>query len=396
MVFSLPFHVARFFRPTVLEVFNLSNTELGDIFSIYGFTAMLSYFPGGAIADHFSARKLLALSLWATALGGLYFAQIPVQNGLIMLFAYWGCTSILLFWAALIRATREWGGTLAQGRAFGFLDGGRGLIAAGVASLIVIIFATALPEDSELASELQLKHALQLVIYSYTAITFLTGFIVWWFIPNDHNNHKINQAHSIYDMKFVLNKPTIWLQAIIVICAYCAYKGLDNYALYANQVMGMNDVKSAEFTSIAAYLRPIAAITAGFLADRFITSRIVKLSFLILIISYTSLFLLSPSSFIENIIYGNIIISFIGVYAIRGIYFALLEETNTSFNITGTAVGLISIIGFTPDVFFHSLAGRILDASPGLQGHQNIFLLLAIIAVFGMLATISVANIESE
>ncbi|MGI9227905.1 MAG: MFS transporter, partial [Gammaproteobacteria bacterium] len=222
--------MARFFRPTVLEVFNLSNTELGDIFAVYGIIAMLSYFPGGAIADRFPAKKLIALSLWTTALGGLYFAKIPDQNGLIMLFAYWGCTSILLFWAALIRATREWGGSFSQGRAFGFVDGGRGLIAAGAASLIVIIFTIALPANSELASEIQLKHALQLVIYAYTAITFLAGFIVWWFIPNDHNNHNANQRHSITDMKYVLGKPAIWLQAIIVICAYCAYKGLDNYA----------------------------------------------------------------------------------------------------------------------------------------------------------------------
>ena len=262
--------------------------------------------------------------------------------------------------------------------------------------MIVTIFTIALPADSGSASNLQLKHALQLVIYAYTAVTFITGIIVWWFIPNEHNNHKKNQTHALYDMKYVLSKPAIWLQAIIVICAYCAFKGLDNYALYVNQVMGMNDVESAEFTSTAAFLRPIAAITAGFLADRFITSRVVKLSFLILIVSYTLLFSLSPSSLIENLIYGNIIISFIGVYAIRGIYFALLEETNTSFNITGTAVGLISVIGFTPDIFFHSIAGRILDASPGLPGHQNFFLFLAIIAIFGMLATISLATTKTN
>ena len=30
-VFSLPFHVARFFRPTVLHVFDFTNTELGAV-----------------------------------------------------------------------------------------------------------------------------------------------------------------------------------------------------------------------------------------------------------------------------------------------------------------------------------------------------------------------------
>ena len=50
-----------------------------------------------------------------------------------VLYAYWGVTTILLFWAAMIRATREWGGASQQGRAFGILDGGRGAVAAGIA-----------------------------------------------------------------------------------------------------------------------------------------------------------------------------------------------------------------------------------------------------------------------
>lgn len=392
MVFSLPFHVARFFRPTVLDVFNLSNTALGDIFAVYGVTAMLSYFPGGAIADHFSARKLLALSLWTTALGGLYMAQFPDQFGLSILFAYWGVTSILLFWAALIRATREWGGTFAQGRAFGFLDGGRGLVAAGAASFAVLIFSMLLPTEIEAATELQRKYALQSVIYIYTAMTFLTGVLVWWLVPNNSNNNIASSVHPLSGMSQVLRQRAVWLQAIIVICAYSGYKGLDNYALYGVEVLGMNEVESAQFTSIAAYLRPIAAIAAGFLADRLITSNVVKTSFLLLLVSYALLSFLSPSLSITNIIYGNLILTFAAVYGIRGVYFALLEETNISFNITGTAVGLISVIGFTPDIFFHSIAGRLLDAAPGLEGHQHFFAMLAIIAAIGMAATIALAN----
>jgi sugar phosphate permease len=77
MVFGLPFHTARYFRPTMLDVFGLDNTQLGDLFAVYGFTAILAYFPGGALADRFSARFLLSASLFATAAGGLYMATIP-------------------------------------------------------------------------------------------------------------------------------------------------------------------------------------------------------------------------------------------------------------------------------------------------------------------------------
>ena len=85
MVFGLPFNVARFFRPTMLDVFGFTNTQLGDIQAIYGIAATLSYFPGGALADRFSARALLTTSLVVTGLGGLYMATIPGVFGMSVL-----------------------------------------------------------------------------------------------------------------------------------------------------------------------------------------------------------------------------------------------------------------------------------------------------------------------
>ena len=390
MIFSLPFHIARYFRPTVLDIFELSNTALGDIFAIYGITAMLAYLPGGMIADRFSARKLMTVSLLTTAIGGFYMAQIPDRTGLSILFAYWGATTILLFWAALIRATREWGGSLAQGRAFGLLDGGRGLIAASAAMLAVFFFSSALPFELENATDLQRQQALQTVIYLYTVMTFGAGVLVWFFIP-DSSNRIERSINSLVNIRQVLCQRVVWLQSVIVICAYCGYKGLDNYALYAVEILGMNEVDSARFTSIAAYLRPVAAITAGFLADRFFASKVISIAFVFLLLSYAMLAFLSPSPLTTNIIYGNLIITFVAVFAIRGVYFALLEETNVARNLTGTAVGLISVLGFTPDIFFAPIAGRLLDATPGIAGHQHFFVLLAIASIIGMVATISLA-----
>ena len=60
MIFSLPFHVIRMFRPTLLKVFHLTNTEIGDSMAFYGVMAMLAYFPGGILADRFSSRKLIS------------------------------------------------------------------------------------------------------------------------------------------------------------------------------------------------------------------------------------------------------------------------------------------------------------------------------------------------
>ena len=86
------------------------------------------------------------------------------------------------------------------------------------------------------------------------------------------------------------------------------------------------------------------------------------------------------------IIYVNFFVTHLVVFALRGIYFALLEEVRTPVYLTGAAVGMSSFIGFTPDAFFGPITGRILDANPGLVGHQNVFAFLAAIAVVGIFA----------
>lgn len=109
--------------------------------------------------------------------------------------------------------------------------------------------------------------------------------------------------------------------------------------------------------------------------------------FLVLTLSYGLLGLIGPGAQAASITTANILVSFAAVYGLRGVYFALLEETRIPKTMTGTAVGLISLIGFTPDIFFASIGGRLLDNSPGLVGHQHYFMFLCAIMVIGIIAT---------
>lgn len=385
MIFSLPFHVARFFRPTLLEVFQLSNTELGDIFAVYGVIAMLAYFPGGMIADRFTARKLMVFSLFCTSLGGFYYYTLPSVSGLTWLFGYWGLTSILLFWAAMIKAVRECMTTNTQGVGFGLLDGGRGLVASIFASIAVYILAMFMNE--QVLNIEQQKLALQSVILFYSICTMLAAGLIWILLPNTEMASSNKSLTSHDELKSVLNNKGIWLQGGIVVAAYCGYKSIDNYGLYAVQVLGMNALESAELTTYASYTRPFAAIAAGLLVDRWKVSSMLMVLFTVCIISFLSLAVVSASQIAMQLIMANLVITFIAIFALRGIYFALLEESKLTLNKTGTAVGLISLLGFTPDIFFYALSGRILDANPGLIGFQNYFMLIALISIIGLLCS---------
>jgi nitrate/nitrite transporter NarK len=396
MIFSLPFHTARFFRPTLLEAFGFSNTQLGDAFAVYGLMAMLAYFPGGALADRYPARKLMSLSLFATAAGGLYMATFPGFFEMSLLYGYWGVTTILLFWGALIRATRDWGGHQSQGVAFGILDGGRGLIAAGVAMSAITVLTLYLPLDGLLDADLERQQGLRAVILLYTAATAACGVLAWFLIPEPADVEVKARSRLLDSMMLVLRRPVVWAQAAVIICAYCAFKGLDNYSLYAVQVLGLDEVEAARLTAWASYLRPLAAVLTGLAADRFSAGRAIAVAFAGLVVCYGLLAIAVPSPTWLPLIYANFFASFLAAFALRGVYFALLEETRTPRHLTGATVGAVSFIGFTPEIFFAPITGRILDQAPGLAGHQHYFMFLGGIALAGLVVAWGLARMQSK
>ena len=113
---------------------------MGIAFTVYGLTALICYFPGGYIADKFDPRKLLSLSLFLTSLGGIFLLYYPSFYLLCIIYGYWGITSILFCWSALIKATRIVGNEK-QGLSFGILEAGRGFIASITATIAALLFS---------------------------------------------------------------------------------------------------------------------------------------------------------------------------------------------------------------------------------------------------------------
>lgn len=384
VIFFLPFVIARIFRPTLLEVFQISNFELGTFFSVYGGVAMLSYFFGGPLADRFPTRNLISSALILTGLGGLYMTTLPSVGGMRVLYGFYGFTTIFLFWAALIKATREWGGPSFQGRAFGLLEGGRGLIAALIASASLLLFSNQL-KPGALGEVAQQKLAFQWVLGTTALIVIATGILACFMLPSKSNTTVSAQVNPSVVLKW-LRKPVIWLQAFIILCAYVGYKITDDISLYANQVLGFDEVWSAGTGTVALWMRPVFALLAGVLADRFKTTRVILLCFILMML--TGLLLLL--GWAESVVWLALLLllfSVVGIYGLRGIYFALMEESGIDVKATGMAVGLVSVVGFLPDVFMSPWMGYLLDTYPGAMGHRKVFLVLTGFALVGGLAS---------
>ena len=390
-VFILPFVLQRIFRTTFLESFNITQIEIGSIFSIYGIVALVSYLFGGPLADKFKPNILMSIALVLTGLGGLYLATYPNLYNLHILYGFWGFTTIFLFWAPMIKATRIWGGTNKQGIAFGFLDGGRGLVAALFGSVGVLIFSLFITKDIELTTIEERRITFKEVI-TYTSYAVITiGVIVFFFLRLNFEisttSENTAKLITLKNFKTVMKYKAVWLLMIIIMCAYHCYKMTNLFSQYAEQIMHYNKIEAAKVGTYLLYMRPIIGVVIGLLADRtratlwivigFILMAVTSLIFALGIIDdgTTLLFVLSIGTMA------------LGVYSARVLYFATLEEAKIPLAVTGTAVGFISVVGYTPDIFTGLINGYVLDEYNEVVGHQIVFAIMFGFTVIGCVAS---------
>jgi len=394
-IYFLPYVLSRVFRPTFLDVFQLNNFQLGSLFSVYGVVALLSYIYGGVITDRYSPRKLMSSALFLTALGGLVLASYPSYQTLQILYGYWGFTSVFLFWGAMIKATRLWGGDNNQGKAFGFLDGGRGIVAASMGSIGVFVFTIVLTSDIESASVLERQEAFRYVILLSSFMVAFIGLLVLIFLRNmeDKNTNFELPLNTLTNIKGVLKNESIWLLMLIIMCAYVGYKVTDIYSLYASEVMLYDQIEAAEVGALQLYLRPIVCIAIGLIADRTKNMFWIIFGFVTMLIGALifSFGIIKPD--MNFIFFLSLVILAIGTYSIRALYFAVLKEANVAFALTGTAVGIISVVGYSPDIFAGPIMGYLLDENPGIIGHQYVYFMLVIFSIIGLIASIRFARL---
>jgi nitrate/nitrite transporter NarK len=170
---------------------------------------------------------------------------------------------------------------------------------------------------------------------------------------------------------------------IIILCAYVGYKITDVFSLYAQDVMLFDQVQSAQVGTFLLFIRPVIGVLIGILADRSQTTLWLVIGFIVSFFGALVFALgLIPDS-AAALFFISILVVATGVYAARSLYFAVMEKGQIPLILTGTAVGLISIVGYTPDIFAGPAMGYLLENSPGVKGHQHVFWMLTIFSFIG-------------
>lgn len=373
------------FEISVLEALRITPTDLGELYSILGLVFSLTYIPSGWLADRYQPRKLMAGALAAVGLLGLWFATYPSLLELRLIFFGWGIAGGLCFWAALIKAVNALAGSTEQGRFFGILDGGRGLVEAVLASVAVLLFR----ELSEPGDAATLRLAPVIHMYAFAAIFF--AVMVFMFVDDEHGRVAPAPRPAeggraggtlLADIGRLARIPELWLLAIVMAIGQMLFWVTYSISAFLQVNYGLTALAAGSVVLTKLWMRPIGGISIGFLGDMY--SKELLLAWL-LALAATSLIAICFLPLGGNMVAIVGIVLVIGylTYAIKGLYWALLDHCPVPRHIVGLAIGLVSFIGYLPDVLLPLYDGYLSRQFPRAQSFQIYFTSVALCGYLG-------------
>lgn len=378
------------FELSILEAFNISQTQLRYCSSMLGFIFMITYVPSGWLADRVSSRKLLAFSLLATGLLGIWFASMPSYTSLLFIYAAWGLATGLTFWSAQIKLVSMLAKQDQQGRFFGILDGGRGLVEALLATLAIALFAYVLNQESS-STTLALKQ----VIYLYVGVLMIMSPLTYWLLddleiePGETVERKKNLFRN--DIMAVIKRREIWLCAICIACGYQLFYATYSFSAYLQQHFGLTAVMVGGITVAKLWMRPLGGIAAGFIGDWKSPEKILCLLLALASIALATMAFL-PTTAATLIMLAVVLLIGLLTYGVRGLYWATLGGCDVPNNIKGLAIGIISMIGYLPELYLPLFSASLIEQYPNGLGYKIYYLILSVFGLLGAYAAYLLAR----
>ena len=377
LIYGLPYFRS-YYYDAYLEVYHLTNTQMGTFGSIFGVLGAISYLFGGIVADMISPRMIMSVSLILTGAAGLLHLTNPSYGMLVLIYLIWGFTSLFAFWPALLKGLRGLAAENEQSKAFGFMEGGRGIVNALHLAITLAIFNFFSKTAGNLAG-------LNGVITFDSIVVILLGILTFLLMKNDKEQTKKGEKLSFRQVIDVLKMPAVWILSLILCCTYTMNISMFYFTPYATASFGITATAAAVVTMMAQYIRPISSIGGGILADRLGRSKMMFIGFIFMGISTAVLVLFKNVSI--PLFIGLCIIIYLAMYLNYGVVFSMMEEGGVPAHVAGTAIGVVCTLGYLPEVVCPVLAGHVLDTYTEL-GYKYYFMGVAAVMFIGIIALI--------
>ena len=364
IIYGLPYF--RFdYYDVYLETYHLTNTQMGIFGTILGIFGLVSYLLGGVVADKFSTRTILTVSLVGTGLGGFVHLLPLGFSQLVFLYAFWGVSSLFAFWPACVKAVRILSGKEDQAKGFGYFEGGRGIAAALMAMAAVAAFRLGVGKMNDQVM------GMRYVIIFYSILTILMGVLAFLTVKEDTIDP--SDRITFKGIREVIKSPAVWIISFVTLCNYVFNLSLFYFTPYLTGIIGASTVFAASLAALKRWFSLVGNIGGGYVTDKVGTGKMILVSFLAIAAGTLGILLLPQNT--------SSIIAFTAIFIIIYIFYnvtyamtwAMMDEGAIPEKYSGTAAGIISTVGYLPEIFCSLLAGTLIDKFPGVTGYRMYF-----------------------
>ncbi|WP_300358666.1 MFS transporter [Fusobacterium sp.] len=368
------------------EFMGLSHTQIGAALSVYGLVQTIGNFASIYISDRFSKRIMISVSLVCIGLIGIYLSTFPGYVGILVV---WGLLSFfgeVVYWPVLLKAIRLLGDETEQGRLFGFLEAGRGVVDTIVAFSALGIFAL-LGKGSA---------ALRGSILFFSGTVIVVGIMCYILVEDDKaivgkdgkelNKNKVAMDGVIQAVK----TPEIWVVSLTIASIYSVYCGLTYFIPFLKDIYGMPVTLVGAYGIINQYgLKMVGGPLGGMLADKKFKSatKFLRVALVVAAIAMVGFIFLPHETM--NVYVGMVCTLGFGaiIFSMRAVFFAPIDEIRVPRHISGAAMSIACIFGYCPQMFAFTLYGSMLDKNPGMAGYRMVFTTMVGFAILGVVIT---------
>ncbi|MCS3432215.1 MFS transporter [Klebsiella sp. BIGb0407] len=382
-IFVFPY-LKYIFYDDVLVSLGIGNADSGLLLTAYSLGCVALYIPGGILADKLSPRVSIVTSLCATTALTLVFAFFFNFAAAIVVWFLMAFASGFIFWSAVLKAVRIISEEKNQGMMYGVYYSANGAATALINYACLKVFGYAGGGSEGLLMAVLLM-AFCTGISALGLFFFLKGF--------EKSETKKEDQFSFADLSQVVKNPSVWMVSVIFFCTYAVYSCSSYYTPYLTY-LGLSSDSSAELSILRINIAMmVASPIGGYLADKVFKSTIKWIAYgsTLLALSILATFYVGGS----NLILTSILSILPGwvVMSMYGIMFSALKEINVPVKVSGTVIGVTSIISYSPDLFMNTLYGTVLDHYSGtaiITAYQIIFTSLAAISVLAVILSLCV------
>ena len=375
-IYIFPYLKYVFYDP-LIQVLHISDTQSGLLLTMYTIGNMVLYIPGGYLADKVSTKKALIISLVATSV--LTWVYAFSLNFVVSMIIWLGLSfsTAFVFWSALMKAVRIVGTEEEQGFMYGLYYACNG-IAAALTSFISLYAYNTAGEDIKSGFVRGVNASGVVVLIAAICLVFLMKEDAGK-VTTESDDDKI----SLPMVGKVLKSPVVWILSIVILCGYGLKSSVSYFNPYLTEVVGVSAVNSGIFSIINNYLLLLLAPVGGILADKVFksTCKWLSVSFVILAVLFGGV-LLIPSDISPMVASIYTLLPGAVTMMMYGVVFSSVSEAGISRTMTGTVIGISSIIGYLPDSIYSVLFGKWLD-NKGAAGYTNIFIFLVASGILG-------------